>query len=59
MKKDKFESLDSDQKAWIEKKVKELGSYKAVQKFYNKEDVLVDQYALHLAEDEFPFKRTT
>jgi len=45
-----FSPLLDSQKKWIEKKVKELGSMVKIKKLYNKPDTLVDQYALHLAE---------
>jgi len=46
-----FNKLGDDQKAYIEAKVKELGSLKAVKAFYHKE-CLVTRYALSVAKKE-------
>jgi hypothetical protein len=46
-----FNRLNDDQKIYIEKKVKELGSIETVKKFYKKTD-LVSRYALSVAKKE-------
>ena len=46
-----FDRLGVDQKAYIEAKVKELGSLEAVKKFYSK-PCLVTRYALSVAKKE-------
>jgi|APSaa5957512622_1039677.scaffolds.fasta_scaffold223958_2 hypothetical protein len=45
-------ALEQSQKDWIEKKVRELGSKKAVQQLYQKDD-RVCRYALKLADNLF------
>ena len=49
-------ALDKDQKDFIENKVRELGSWKAVLKHYQKDDA-VCQYALKLAEKIYGRKK--
>ena len=46
-----FNRLGNDQKAYIETKVKELGSLEAVKAFYHK-PCLVSRYALSVAKKE-------
>ena len=47
-----FARLGDDQKKYIKKKVRELGSLKAVKKFYSK-PCLVTKYALSVAKKEY------
>ena len=47
-----FAKLDDNQKAYIEAKIKELGSLKAVKAFYSK-PCLVSRYAINVAKKEY------